>query len=199
MFDFFTELWSLYDGETYQVLSFTPDTLRTVFIFLWLGAVIAFIFSYYSNNYLGKFVQKLISVGAKSPESAKTLAELSLANASPLAYSLREESVLRRTVKCVKAAERVRLSEQGDNCDNMSNVAEVPNISSKKKAKERIDDLAFYIPEAEQSAAQRRYRVKGNGILALIVSIAASTVILFLLLVFGPWLMQIVDSALSAF
>lgn len=207
MSEFFSEIYHIYDDTIYQTLNFDPDTLRLVIIFVWIGAVIAFVGSFYANHYLGGFVQRLIGSGANSPESAKTLAQLGINKLSLLAFSLREGSVLRRTVmsKNVLDSENApnisqNLTDMETNDNDSGNKAEkAENTRKAKKQKEDIASLAFYIPSERQEYAQNRYRRKGNGVLALTLSIAVITLVCFLLAVFGPWLMQILDELLTNF
>ncbi len=181
MADFFYNLFHLYDAEEYQALSFTPNTLRIVFLFIWIGIIAAMIGSFYSNYYLGTFVKKLIDAGASNTESAKTLDELGLSGHFMLKFSLREGSVLRKTVL---------VANSDNNTDDMTK-----NV----KNKENINELQFYIPEEAQPKAQNRFRVKGNTIGSLIFSIVIITLILILLLIFGPWLLHFVDNAIAMY
>ena len=175
MSDFFYELLHLYDSEQYQSFNFSPNTLRIVFIFAWVGIIIALIGSFYSNYYLGSFVKKLISHGADSPENALSLYELNIENQPLLTRSLREGSVLRRAVKSVAPDK-----------DNI-NMGDVSSMAEK-----------YYIDADMQEYAQKRFKVEGNGILPLIISIVGITVVLVLLLVFGPWILGIADGLLAA-
>jgi hypothetical protein len=172
MKDFFYELFHLYDYETYETFSFTQNTLRMVFLFAWAGIILALIGSFYSNHYLGGFVKKLIDAGADSPENAKTLHELDIKLKWPLSHSLREGSVLRKSVKAVKTS--------GDDPE-------------KKQA-----EMSYYIPEDAQITAQKRFRTTGNGVGSLVICIVGSTVALLLLLIYGPWLFGLVDSLIAS-
>lgn len=174
MYEFFYELLHLYDYTEYQSFSFSPNTLRIVFIFAWIGMICAIIGSFYSNFYLGSFVKKLIDAGADSPENARSLYDLGIENKAMLERSLREGSVLRKTV-CV--------AEIDTNGINMAD----KNSTAQK----------YYIPQESQERATKRFNVKGNGIISLIISILALTVILILLLIFGPWILGIADGLLQ--
>lgn len=174
MYEFFYELTHLYDNAEYQSFNFSPNTLRIVFIFAWIGMICALIGSFYSNYCLGTFVQKLIHQGADSPENAKTLYELGIENRPLLVRSLREGSVLRKTVQ---------VTEIDTNAINMSD---------KNSAAQR-----YYIPAEKQELAKKRYKVKGNGITSLILSIIVITLILMVLLIFGPWILGIADGLLA--
>ena len=189
MSQFFYDVLHLYDNDSYEALAFTPNSMRVMISFIWIGVVIAFIGSYYSNNYLGKFVQKLISSGANSPENALTLEQIGSHKNPIIAFSLREGSVLRKTV-LVAQNEKAEESEEEIESEKSKKI--------KKSEKENVRTLSFYIPEDKQDKAKNRYRTKGNGIISLIISIAFSFIILMLLLIFGPWLLGFVDGILNS-
>ena len=175
MSEFFYNLLHLYDSETYQTFEFTPNTLRIIFIFAWIGIIMALIGSFYSNHYLGGFVEKLVRAGADSPENAKSLAQLKLENKAMLSRSLREGSVLRKYVQVAKI--------------DSSNI----DISNKDSMAEK-----YFIESEKQVIAQKRFRSKGNGIVTLVASAIIITLVLFLALIFGPWLFGIADGMLAA-
>ena len=174
MYDFFYELTHLYDNVEYQSFNFSPNTLRIIILFGWIGMILALIGSFYSNFYLGSFVKRLIDAGADSPENAKTLYEIGIENKPLLERSLREGSVLRKTV-CV-----ANIDNNGINMSDVNSAAE-----------------KYYIPAEAQDMAKRRFKVKGNGVVSLIISIIAISIILLLLLIFGPWILGIADGLLS--
>lgn len=175
MSEFFYNLLHLYDSETYQTFTFTPNTLRIIFIFAWIGIIMALIGSFYSNYYLGSFVDKLIGAGASSPESAKSLSELGIENRPMLARSLREGSVLRKTIQVAEF--------------DKTNISIGDRASMAEK---------YYIPEDKQVTAQKRFRTKGNGVISLVISVIVITAVLLLALIFGPWLFGIADGMLAA-
>ena len=175
MSNFFYELLHLYDSEQYQSFNFTPNTLRIIFLFAWIGIIIALIGSFYSNYYLGSFVKKLILRGADSEETALSLYELGIENQPMLTRSLREGSVLRKTVKAV-SPDKAR-----------SDISDVSSMAAK-----------YYIEADMHTYAQKRFKVEGNGIISLIISIIAITIVLLILLIFGPWILGIADGLLAA-
>lgn len=159
-----------YDNGEFDALNFNMGTFRLILLFIWIGAVFAQLSMYYNNHYLGGFVQKLIQSGAKTREEAKTLSELGLEDKYMLKYSLRAGSVLR---KVVMATDKEGKDENGKSTS--------------------VDGLAFYIPEELEAKAQKRYRLKGNGLGALITSIIVTGIIMFLALIYSPLLLQFLD------
>lgn len=161
MSEFFYNLLHLYDADQYQSLNFSPNDFRVICIFIWIGAIAAMIGSYYSNHYLGGFVDKLVEAGARTEESALTIEGAGCKATRLLCHSLREGSVLRRN-----------LLATGEG---------------------RAEDLKYYIPEDKVEAVQKRFRTKGNGIGELVLSAILLSVMLMLMLIFGPWLLGFVD------
>ena len=170
MSEFFYNLLHLYDADEYQALNFTPNNFRIICLFIWIGAIAAMIGSYYSNHYLGTFVDKLIAKGANSEESALTIEGAGCKCEKMLSHSLREGSLLRRFVS---------VADTGGNGNNTD-----------------ILSLKFYIPDEKREIVQKRFRTKGNGIGELALSAAALTAALALMLIFGPWLLGFVDGIL---
>ena len=56
----------------------------------------------------------------------------------------------------------------------------------------------YYIEADMHTYAQKRFKVEGNGIISLIISIIAITIVLLILLIFGPWILGIADGLLAA-
>ncbi len=198
-----------YDGADYELLPFDNDTFRTVLLFMWFGAIFAFIAMYYNSCYLGGFVEKLILSGATTKENSKTLAELGCGKKLLLKYSLRSGSVLR---KCVLGKDDPipyssdfykGIGTPEENSDKFTET-ESPDDNEEieedsrevKKAKEDINSVAFYIPQQLQKKAQSRYRKRGNGIAFMILSIVVCAVIVFLAAIYGPLLLRFIDNTL---
>ena len=118
-------------------------------------------------------MKKLVDSGADSEESARSLSELGVERKWMLARSLREGSVLRRMVKVAVPSE--------------------VDLSVADSTRER-----YYIPTEDQTTAQKRFRVKGNGVGSLLICIAGLTLALLLFLVYGPWLFGILDSFIAS-
>lgn len=171
MSEFFYNLVHLYDEDQYQALNFTPNTFRIICLFIWIGAIAAMIGSYYSNHYLGTFIDKLIERGADCEGNALTIEGAGCKAGKMLLYSLREGSVLRRFV-------------------SVANVGDVGDFSD-------ISSLKFYIPDDKRDIVQKRFRTKGNSLRELILSAVLLTVVLLLMLIFGPWLLGFVDGIIK--
>ncbi len=214
-----------YDGVEYEKLTFGNDAFRIVLLFMWFGAIFAFIAMYYNNHYLGGFVEKLILSGATVKENAKTLEELGYSKKPFLKFSLRTGSVLR---KCVLAkddpipvtsefykgigTDADELTEKNNSEENRAEAeersdadavlsdaqteAEDTEVSEKKQAREDINKIAFYIPTQLLKKAQTRYRKRGNSLFITIISIIVLGIIVFLAAVYGPLLLRFIDNAL---
>ena len=170
MSEFFYNLLHLYDADVYQTLNFTPNDFRVICLFIWIGAIAAMIGSYYSNHYLGGFVDRLVEKGANSSENALTIEEAGCKAGRLLCYSLREGSVLRRNLSVAE-------SDSGGTSTDVS-------------------DMKFYIPDEKREMVLKRFRTKGNGAGELVLSLAVLCILLLLMMIFGPWLLGFVDGIL---
>ena len=91
------ELFSLNLGD-YDNLGISASTLtglRGIIVALFIGVIIGAISSMFNRRVLGDFVRALTSGGCRTPESAKTLAELGFLKNTAVRASLRAGGVLR--------------------------------------------------------------------------------------------------------
>ena len=98
------ELFSLNLGD-YDNLGISGSTLtglRGIIVALFIGAVIGAISSIFNKRVLGDFVRALTSEGCRTPEGAKTIAELGFLKNTAVRASLRAGGVLGRVVSCVE-------------------------------------------------------------------------------------------------
>lgn len=172
----FYDILHLYDEDSYVTLPFTPFTLRLIIIFVWIGAMLACIGSFYSDYYLGGFVRKMIERGAHSPESAVGYESLGYRRISFLLYSLRDESYLRRSV--LSADESTKMSKNG-------------NII-KKMAYEK----SFYIPQDKVEFVKKRFRRSKSAVWMLILVLISIVLLFGVCYIYGPYFMSILDSML---
>ena len=94
------ELFSLNLGD-YDNLGISASTLtglRGIIVALFIGVIIGAISSMFNRRVLGDFVRALTSEGCRTPESAKTLAELGFLKNTAVRASLRAGGVLGRVV-----------------------------------------------------------------------------------------------------
>lgn len=129
------------------MISFITSTYVSIDVIVWsicIGANIAVLLGYFSKNYVGVFVRRLLDYGT-GEENAKTIYDLGLEKQFIMKYLLRDLSSLRNTVSVIGGA--------------------LPKIKvSTKNGKEReaIDwqSAKFYISERNEEKARHSYGTK---------------------------------------
>ena len=105
------ELFSLNLGD-YDNLGISGSTLtglRGIIVALFIGVIIGAISSMFNRRVLGDFVRALTSGGCRTPESAKTLAELGFLKNTAVRASLRAGGVLGRSYPVSRRTRTTRL------------------------------------------------------------------------------------------
>lgn len=144
--------------------------LNFILIGLYVGIVLALIFSCYRKGYIGGAVRALLKAKAHSAEAAKTPEELGLAKKPLLLRALRRRR-FGGLVRCVD---------------------ESPEEKKKDFSHER-----YYIPEDHRYQAEDRYSRKGLGI-GTVIFWAIFLIPVFMLLRFAiPELLQMLDNFIT--
>ena len=98
------DFFSVATGE-YEHLNFTASSAKTATLFIWaacLGVILASLYHYYQCTVPGGVVRALLRAEAFSLESAKTVADLGLANKAFALYELTSGITLRHVVHRVE-------------------------------------------------------------------------------------------------
>ena len=100
-------LLSVFSIEAREYQHFTFDaaarsTARNVIFALCIGIVLASVYAAYQRGVVGKPVRALLAAGALSPESAKTLADLSLDRNPFVGFELSHNRVLQGLIKTLE-------------------------------------------------------------------------------------------------
>ncbi len=172
-----------------------------IVIALFLGVAVAAVWIVVSKRLYSGFVSRLIENDCLSPEGAMTLPELSYADKLAVRYAVRKSVALRRVVRCREEEEWERENEQRAK-EYAQMLAENPKLPKKFKAKEikyDLDSFHFYIPEEEKTTAQTKFSSKGTSIWMLVLALGLMTAVLFVLLLFLPSVMALIDSTVGQF
>lgn len=175
------------------------DNTLTILIWsLYCGVILSVLYSTFQKRIIGAFVRRLIKIGAKTEETAKTLSELDYKYIFPILLSLRGSAPLRKVVRIV--------GEVLDTEEEVSSEVEPPkqSLKNQKKAKKQIKydknsikDLRFYLPQSNIDRAESIYgKTDINptiiiiaAVLFLVVAIACFAVI--------PKLIQMIQTFLN--
>ena len=204
--DIWNYLYSVYlsvDGN-YANLGFDKNTLfslRLLVLGIFVGTIFACIAMAYNNRVLGSAVHKLLDKGANSPETALTYTELGYKSKNfIIRHAFATSITLRRVVKCVEE-ESFNRDQDKDAEEYNQKRAENKALPPFKKQKYLIfmDTDHFYIPEDAKDMAESKFKKKGSGILATVLSVLVLTVAFIVLLIFLPMILEAVNNFVGGF
>ena len=184
LWNYFLEVY-IYNDVSYENISFgglfSPQTL---IIGIFLGLAAACFVAVFSKKANGALVHKLIDEGCTTPETAKTLPELDLADKLLLRFGVKRGALIRSVVVCKEEEEYLLSRDQAvgayapvakntseDSREEAEEVAEeVTTVEPKKEKKKKNASVEFpvnpdihhfYIPEKNMIAALTKFRKKG--------------------------------------
>lgn len=191
------ELWNyfvsvyVYNDAAYENLNFgglfSPQTLV---IGLFLGLVAACFAVVFTKKTNGALVHKLLEEGCVTPESAKSLPELDLADKLLLRIGVKRGALLRSVVRC-KEEEEYILRVEADAA--ASDKPKRKNKYAAVKFAVNPDEHHFYIPDENRDAAAVKFREKGSswGAAVLYAAILLTALCVFIALL--PFMLGILD------
>lgn len=176
---------SFFTIEAREYANFTFDaaartTVRNVILGFAIGILIAALYAFYQKNVPGKVIHALLRAEAFSEETAKTAAELGLDGKFFALFELKHNAMLKKLVVCV--------------CVRMGVPRKAENEAD---GGEEADGEAYYIPEELKYRAEVRYEKKGNGPVALIITVVLTAVLAILLIRLTPALLTVADHILK--
>ena len=221
----FSEVWE-YLVEHYFSLDFsrydnlniskTATTLSVVVVGLILGCMHAAFFAVIQTNFGGIPVRLLLSREAHAPKDALTLEELGIHKNLFAMFALKSFLAVKKTVAAVSLEERdaarsqksekkavAEEKEEAVTKEAIENLAsetleKEPNMLIKKK-KAKISQLAFYIPEGLRYRAHFRFDKRGSSLFHAIAATVVFVLLIFILLHFIPYLLQMMDNIVGSF
>ena len=191
------------EGEYQNFGSNELLSVPLIIVGIFVGIAIAFVATVFTKRVLGEMVRKLLSEQVHSPESAKTLSELSLDQHPFICHAVKGNVSLRRVVFCREEEEFLR--EQEERRAEYEEAKEKNPAEKKvKKFREasfRVDPKRhhFYIPDEYRDMASVKFDKQGTSVGKLILLLAFLLITLILLLVFLPRLMELLDGVVGAF
>ena len=201
------ELWEYFvdtyiKNETkYENLDFGGlFSVQTLVIGVFLGLAAAGFVAVFNKQINGAFVERLMREGCVSPESAKTLPELDLADKLMLRYGVSHSVDLRRVVKCREEEEyEAESAKKADEYAEMCKTnPRLPKKFTPKPFKVDPDAHHFYIPEDMKYTAEIKFDRKGNSWLGAIIYAVVILVALVALIVFLPNILNLLDEFIGS-
>ncbi len=130
-------------------------TFRFVLWALIFGVIISWIIIIYNRKIIGAFVRAIISSGATSRETAKTLVEIEQEHNVSAISHYRRSAALQRIVF---------IADEGGHSQE----------SDKKKRSVTVDEnTRFYIPEDMLFRAEKQYGEEEHGVLSIVLGTVA--------------------------
>ena len=169
-------------------------SLRNILFGLLLGLIIASFAMTFNKRVLGRFVRKILSFEATSPDSAKTLEEYGLNKNYLIRYWVRKGTNIRTVVKCREEEEyNASLREKMQEYEERRK--EDPSLPRFKWVDYSVnaDKDHFYIPEEKKYSAETRFEKRGSSWGALIFVTVISIVLFAVLLFVVPEILKLVD------
>ena len=201
------ELWEYFvdtyinNETTYENLDFGGlFSVQTLVIGLFLGLAAAGFVAVFNKQINGAFVERLMREGCVSPESAKSLPELDLADKLTLRYAVSRGVNLRRVVKCREEAEYDAESAQKaeEYAEMRKENPRLPKQFTPKPFKVDPDAHHFYIPEDMKYMAEVKFDRKGNSWWSAVIYAAVILVALVALIVFLPNILNLLDEFIGS-
>ena len=157
---------------------FNLSGLNMIIWCMYVGIVLATVYSYYQKQIIGGFVSKLRQSGANTPETAKSLEELGYLHHAAIRRELSKPAPLRKMVW--EAEDEHQEGEDGV-------------IFCTRQNKLDLNTGRFYVPEEKRIEAELRYEPKGNDLLAVIMSVVVFFALAVLACAFLPTLMDLIE------
>ena len=136
-------------------------------------------------------VHRLLDEGCTSPDAAKSLPELDLADKLLLRFGVKRGALLRSVVRCREEEEYVASLTAGE--------TDAPNLPKRKKKYASVsfpvdpDAHHFYIPEENMDAAKVKFSEKGSSWGLAVLYAAILLVVLGIFIVALPFMLGVLD------
>jgi len=196
------ELWNyfvntyIYNDVTYENLDFGGlFSVQTLIIGLFVGLAAASFGAVFNKKVIGGFVNKVLSEGCVSPDTAKSLPELDMADKLTLRYSVRHGVNLRRVMRCREEDEHIAAEEQKAlaYAEMRKENPKLPKKFTPRAFKVDPDKHHFYIPEDMKYTAQTKFDQKGISWGRAILYAALILAVLVVFIIFLPNMLSVLD------
>ncbi len=169
------------------------QSFKLVLFAVWLGIIIGISYSYYTKDYLGRLVRRLLKNEALSPEKAMTLKKLGYKHTFPLSIHLKKGGILSRYVSTANGNEAISVKEKNKKFKKIRSLFGISDVTEKYD----FSSLRFYIPEEKKYKADVRFEKKGSNpawFLTWTIVITALAVLVYFLV---PELVTMLDNFIT--
>ena len=190
----------------YTNFNFGSDNIINIHVIvfgIFIGVMIASVYSIYTKQILGKFVRKLLSEDITSPENAKTLGELGFDKNIAVIHGLKGYTL----GKAVNSVERDEYIESTNKMrENYENNRKSADRLGKKlppfrepKFEKKVTECRYYIAEKNKYTAEMRFNPNGSGYGTFFFVLLVSVMCIVIIYAILPHLLAFTDAAISDF
>ncbi len=177
------------------------STVSNIIIGLFCGIIVAVLFSVFNRRVYGAFVRALSTDGANAKERAKTLGELGFLKNATVRHGIRTRHAFHGFVRCVEEDEfneglELRRGEYYRRAAEEGREV-VPFVAAKYEFDLERDH--FYLRPEVEDIAERRFSRRGTGWLSITVTVIASILLLYAVIMLLPELLQLLDNFVGMF
>ncbi len=170
---------------------------------IFIGALVAAVYSIYTKKILGEMVRKLIAAEAFSPEKSMTLEELGLSKNILIKHALKGYT-LGRVVNSIEKDEFITKT-------NEARVIYEENRKKSAKQGKRIpsfpeptfkikpDECHYYIAEEKKYTAEMRFNANGSGYGTFFFVLLIASICVIIVYALLPQLLTLIDKSLNDF
>lgn len=170
---------------------------------IFIGVMLAAIYSIYTKKILGRFVRKLLAEEIIAPEEAKTLDELGFAKNLAIIWGLRGYT-LGRVVNSVEKDEFIKATNDARQIyeDNRKRAAKqgkrLPSFPEPKFTK-KVRECSYYIAEKNKYTAEMRFNDNGSGYGTFFFVLLIAFICVIIVYALLPQILTLIDTVLADF
>lgn len=170
---------------------------------IYIGIMLAAVYTIYTKNVLGKMVRNLLETGSIEPENAKTLDELGLKKNLFIRLALRGYS-MNRIVNSIEKDEFIKDTNEARNTyeENRKASAKIgkrlPPFPEPKFDK-KPEECRYYITEKNRITSEMRFNANGSGYGTFFFVLLIASICVIIVYSLLPHLLTLVDKSLNDF
>lgn len=170
---------------------------------IFIGVMLAAVYSIYTKKILGAFVRKLLAEGATAPEEAKTLDELGYSKNPAIIWGLKGYT-LGRVVNSIekdefiKSTNEARLTYEANRKEAAKLGKRLPSFPEPKFTK-KVSECRYYIAEKNKYTAEMRFNDNGSGYGTFFFVLLIAFICVIIVYALLPQMLTLVDTVLADF
>lgn len=170
---------------------------------IFIGVILAALYSIYTKKILGRFVRKLLADGVVTPEEAKTLDELGFTKNLAVIWGLKGYT-LGRVVNSIekdefiKSTNEARQTYEANRKEAAKHGKRLPSFPEPKFTK-KVRECKYYIAEKNKYTAEMRFNDNGSGYGTFFFVLLIAFICVIIVYALLPQILTLVDTVLADF